>query len=237
MRIGVVTFPGSNCDGDAVQAVRVMGHDVVRLWHKDTSLPQALDAIILPGGFSYGDYLRTGAIARFSPVMAEVVRFANSGGYVIGICNGFQILTEAGLLPGALIRNANLSFVCKDVHLRVEQTGSPFTNAFDKGAVVRIPVAHGEGRFIAPDDVIRRIEDNGRVVFRFTTADGAVTDDANPNGSINNIAGIINDAGNVMGMMPHPERYVEAALGCADGRSVFVSLAAHVERLAAHAVA
>lgn len=237
MRIGVVTFPGSNCDGDAVQAVRVMGHDVVRLWHKDTSLPQGLDAIILPGGFSYGDYLRTGAIARFSPVMAEVVRFANSGGYVIGICNGFQILTEAGLLPGALIRNANLSFVCKDVHLRVEQTDSPFTNAFDKGAVLRIPVAHGEGRFIAPDDVIRRIEDAGRVVFRYTSADGSVTDVANPNGSINNIAGIVNDAGNVMGMMPHPERYVEAALGCADGRGVFLSLATHVERLAAHAVA
>jgi phosphoribosylformylglycinamidine synthase subunit PurQ / glutaminase len=237
MKIGVVTFPGSNCEGDAVHAGRVMGHDVVRLWHKDTSLPQGLDAIILPGGFSYGDYLRTGAIARFSPVMAEVAKFAHAGGYVVGICNGFQILTEAGMLPGALIRNANLSFVCKDVHLRVENAETPYTNAYDRGAVLRIPVAHGEGRFIAADDVIRRIEDTGRVVFRYSTATGVIADDANPNGSINNIAGIVNDAGNVMGMMPHPERYVEAALGCADGRGVFESLAAHVERLAAHAVA
>ena len=231
MKIGVVTFPGSNCEGDAVRAGTVLGHDVVRLWHKDTALPDGLDVIILPGGFSYGDYLRTGAIARFSPVMAEVVRFANGGGYVMGICNGFQILTEAGLLPGALIRNANLSFVCKDVYLRVEQS-TAFTRAYTQGSVLRIPMAHGEGRFIAPADVLARIEDNGQVVFRYVEVDGTTSDTANPNGSVNHIAGIVNEAGNVMGMMPHPERYVESTLGCADGCGVFESLATSLEAIA-----
>ena len=232
MKIGVVTFPGSNCEADAVRAGNVLGHDVVRLWHKDTSLPPGLDVIVLPGGFSYGDYLRTGAIARFSPVMAEVVRFAANGGYVMGICNGFQILTEAGLLPGALIRNANLSFVCKDVWLRVEQQ-TAFTKAYAVGQVLRIPVAHGEGRFTAPSDVLERIEGEGQVVFRYVNPDGYETDAANPNGSARNIAGIVNAAGNVMGMMPHPERYVEEALGGADGCGVFHSLAASREALAA----
>lgn len=232
MKIGVVTFPGSNCEADAVRAGHVLGHDVVRLWHKDTALPTGLDLVVLPGGFSYGDYLRTGAIARFSPVMAEVVRFANSGGYVVGICNGFQILTEAGLLPGALIRNANLSFVCKDVYLRVERADTAFTQAYATHDVLRIPVAHGEGRFIAPSDVLEALEDNGQVLFRYTNAGGNPTDEANPNGSVHSIAGVMNANGNVMGMMPHPERYVEDVLGCADGRGVFESLAAATEAVA-----
>jgi len=232
MKIGVVTFPGSNCEGDAVRAGQVLGHDVVRLWHKDTALPSGLDLIVLPGGFSYGDYLRTGAIARFSPMMAEVTRFANAGGYVVGICNGFQILTEAALLPGALIRNAQLSFVCKDVHLRVERADTAFTQAYAAHDVVRIPVAHGEGRFIAPADVLEALEGNGQVLFRYALADGTVVDEANPNGSVHNIAGVMNAAGNVMGMMPHPERYVEAELGCTDGRGVFESLALATSALA-----
>lgn len=236
MRIGVVTFPGSNCDQDAVHAAETSGFAVRRLWHKDRSIPDGIDAIILPGGFSYGDYLRTGAIARFSPIMADVVRFANKGGIVIGICNGFQILTEAGLLPGALIQNGNRTFVCKDVHLRVERNTTPFTNACTQGDVLRIPVAHGEGRFTAPDDVIRGIEDNGQVLFRYTDAHGTVTDQANPNGSINGIAGIVNEGGNVMGMMPHPERYIESILGCDDGRHVFSSLAHHLAQATAPAL-
>lgn len=225
MKIGVVTFPGSNCNADAEFAVTLTGHQAVRLWHKDTDLPSGLDAVILPGGFSYGDYLRTGAIARFSPIMQPVITFANDGGIVCGICNGFQILCESGLLPGALIRNEALSFVCKDVHLRVERTDTPYTRALSAGSVLRIPIAHGEGRFTAPAEVIDEIEANNQVLYRYATADGTLTADANPNGSINNIAGITNTRGNVMGMMPHPERASDPLLGSTDGASVFLSLA------------
>jgi phosphoribosylformylglycinamidine synthase subunit PurQ / glutaminase len=228
MKLGVVTFPGSNCDRDALQAGSVHGFESVRLWHKDTSLPSGLDVIILPGGFSYGDYLRTGAIARFSPIMAEVISFANAGGLVMGICNGFQILCEAGLLPGALIRNAGLSFVCKDVYLRTETVLTPFSHALAKNSILRIPVAHGEGRYVASPDVVDALEGNGHVLFRYVDAAGTTSDDANPNGSTNNIAGIVNTAGNVMGMMPHPERYVEGLVGGADGRGVFESLVSHL---------
>lgn len=227
MNIGVVTFPGSNCDADARYASALTGNTVHALWHKDTSLPSGLDVIILPGGFSYGDYLRTGAIARFSPIMNEVVRFANAGGLVFGICNGFQILCEAGLLPGALIRNQNLSFVCKDVFLRVENCQTPFTGVCSPGQVLRVPVAHGEGRYTASDDVIKGLEESGQVLYRYVTPDGQATPEANPNGSLNNIAGITNAARNVMGLMPHPERACETLLGSDDGLTVFHSLARH----------
>jgi phosphoribosylformylglycinamidine synthase len=227
MNIGVVTFPGSNCDADARHASALTGNTVHALWHKDTTLPSGLDVIILPGGFSYGDYLRTGAIARFSPIMAEVVRFANAGGLVFGICNGFQILCEAGLLPGALIRNQHMSFVCKDVFLRVENTDTPFTNICSQGQVLRVPVAHGEGRYTVSADVIKGLEDSAQVLYRYVTPDGHVTDEANPNGSLNNIAGVTNAARNVMGLMPHPERACEILLGSDDGLTVFLSLARH----------
>jgi phosphoribosylformylglycinamidine synthase len=228
MKFGVVTFPGSNCDYDAYAAVRfVLGEEVEFLWHKSSDL-QRSDVVVLPGGFSYGDYLRAGAIARFSPIMHEVVRFARSGGLVIGICNGFQVLTEVGLLPGALIRNSHLRFSCKYVRLRVDNTTTPFTSVCEVGDILRVPIAHGEGNYYHFDGDIRRLEDNGRVVFRYVDVDGQATARANPNGSINNIAGIINDDGNVLGMMPHPERAVEEILGSTDGLRVFESLkAAH----------
>ncbi len=225
MKYGIVVFPGSNCDHDAFFASSVnAGADSVFLWHKDTSIPQDIDCIILPGGFSYGDYLRCGAIARFSPIMNEVIKFAGKGGFVMGICNGFQILTEAGLLPGTLMRNKNLHFICKDVFLRVENNSSAFTNMLEKGGVIRIPVAHGEGNYYAEDSTIKELEDNDRVIFRYAESNGVVTDNANINGSINNIAGIINEKGNVLGMMPHPERYSDVQLGCNDGLGVFRSL-------------
>lgn len=227
MKVGVVTFPGSNCDADARYGASRAGATVHALWHKDTALPSGLDVVILPGGFSYGDYLRTGAIARFSPIMNEVIRFANAGGLVFGICNGFQILCESGLLPGALIRNRNLSFVCKDVHLRVENTDTPFSGVCHPGQILRIPVAHGEGRYTASDEVIKGLEDSGQVLYRYVTPSGEVTDEANPNGSLANIAGITNAARNVMGLMPHPERACEPLLGSADGMTVFQSLLRH----------
>lgn len=224
MKAVVVTFPGSNCDADARHACSLAGMEVVAAWHKDEALPTDTDLVILPGGFSYGDYLRTGAIARFSPIMADVIRFANDGGLVLGICNGFQILCESGLLPGALVRNAGLSFVCKDVFLRTENTTTPFTATLAHHHVLRIPIAHGEGRYVADEATIADLEANNRVVFRYSTADGQIDPSANPNGSTNNIAGIVNAGGNVLGMMPHPERYSEALLGCADGMTMFASL-------------
>jgi phosphoribosylformylglycinamidine synthase len=230
MKFGVVTFPGSNCDQDAHFAIRTVGGESVQLWHKDTSIPTDLDGIILPGGFSYGDYLRTGAIARFSPIMNEVIRFANAGGLVVGICNGFQILCEAGLLPGALIRNENLSFICKDVHLRVENSETPWTNALSKGTVLRIPIAHGEGRYTASEDVINELESSNRIVFRYVTPSGEDRPEANPNGSMHNIAGIINAAGNVMGMMPHPERAADTLNGGTDGLAVFHSIVSALQK-------
>lgn len=234
MNVGVVTFPGSNCDADARYAAQLTNDvhgiegKVHTIWHKETSLPIGLDLVILPGGFSYGDYLRTGAIARFSPIMHEVIGFANAGGFVMGICNGFQILCECGLLPGALIRNTNQQFICRDVFLLVERTDTAFTHAMGGAyqSPLRIPIAHGDGRYTAGDDVLDSLEANGQVLFRYATKSGIVLPEANPNGSQRNIAGILNSHGNVMGMMPHPERAISSILGSADGAAIFNSLAA-----------
>jgi len=223
MNYGIVRFPGSNCDHDAYFAASQKG-TAFYLWHKDTSIPKGIDCIILPGGFSYGDYLRCGAIARFSPIMREVVTFANRGGLVIGICNGFQILTEAGLLPGVLLRNSMLNFVCRDVFLSVANASTPFTSALKPNQILRIPVAHGDGNYYADEETISNLETNNQVVFRYSDSEGRLTEAANPNGSNNNIAGIINERGNVLGMMPHPERYSDDLLGCSDGKGVFNSL-------------
>jgi phosphoribosylformylglycinamidine synthase len=226
---GVIVFPGANCDHDAYHAAKhVAAQDATFLWHEDESVGD-VDVVIVPGGFSYGDYLRSGAIAQFSPIMEDVVRFANDGGLVLGICNGFQILCEAGLLPGTLMRNESLRFTCKDTTLRVETSETPFTAAMQSGQVVTFPVAHGEGRYYADDDVLDALEAHGQVVFRYAEADGTVTEAANPNGSVHNIAGITNRAGTVCGLMPHPERCVEALLGNDDGRLVFDSLVHHLE--------
>ncbi|MCS7082727.1 MAG: phosphoribosylformylglycinamidine synthase subunit PurQ [Bacteroidetes bacterium] len=225
MRVGVIIFPGSNCDHDAYYVCKHrMGWQTRFIWHKETELGP-LDLVILPGGFSYGDYLRSGAIARFSPVMREVVRFAQRGGYVLGICNGFQILTEAGLLPGALLRNSSLRFVCRDVYVRVERTDTAFTRAYAPGAILQLPIAHGEGNYTVDPETLRRLEEEGRIAFRYVTADGRLDPEANPNGSLGNIAGVLNERGNVLGMMPHPERAADPELGRTDGLGLFVSLA------------
>ena len=229
-RFAILVFPGSNCDHDAYHAAKhVFGQDARFVWHKEEALGEA-DVVIVPGGFSYGDYLRSGAIARFSPIMKDVIRFANDGGLVLGVCNGFQVLCEAGLLPGALMRNASLRFACKDVHLRVENAATPFTNEAEAGQVLRIPIAHGDGNYIADKATLDELERTNRVVFRYCEPDGTITPEANPNGSARNIAGIVNAEGNVLGMMPHPERCVEAILGhgSADGAVVFRSLLQHV---------
>ena len=224
MKFAVVVFPGSNCDHDAYYAVKhVLGHDAAFVWHKDTTLGGA-DVVVLPGGFAHGDYLRTGAIARFSPVMAEVKKFADTGGAVLGICNGFQVLLEAGLLPGAMLRNRSVKFQCEHVFVRVEQTDTPFTAACRKGQILRIPIAHGEGNYYAEPETIERLERNRQVIFRYTTASGEVTDAANPNGSVNHIAGLCNESRNVVGLMPHPERACELAVGSADGLLLFESV-------------
>jgi len=223
MKFAVVVFPGSNSDHDAHYAVKhVLGQEAEFVWHKDTSLGGA-DVVILPGGFAHGDYLRTGAIARFSPIMQEVRAFAAAGGPVLGICNGFQVLLEAGLLPGAMLRNRSVRFQCQHVHVKVEQTDTPFTLASAPGRVLRMPIAHGEGNYYAEPDVLARLEKNRQVVFRYTAADGAMTPEANPNGSANNIAGLCNDTRNVVGLMPHPERACELAIGSADGLIMFES--------------
>lgn len=224
MKAGIVRFPGSNCDEDAHRAVAdILGQEAVYLWHKDHDL-QGADLIILPGGFSYGDYLRAGAIARFSPIMQEVVAFAKRGGLVLGICNGFQIACEAGLLPGALLRNDSLRFISAPVDLRVESIATRFTNQYHIGQVIRIPIAHGDGRYTADADTLARLEGEGHVVFRYVTPSGERTDAANPNGSQRNIAGIVSEAGNVLGLMPHPERAMESALGSTDGLPLFKSI-------------
>jgi phosphoribosylformylglycinamidine synthase len=224
MKFAVVVFPGSNCDHDAYHAAKhVLRQDAELIWHKDTSLKGA-DAVILPGGFAHGDYLRTGAIARFSPIMQAVKSFAAAGGPVLGICNGFQVLLEAGLLPGAMLRNRSLHFRCEHVHVRVEQTDTAFTAAAAPRQILRIPIAHGEGNYYAEPDVIDRLERNRQVVFRYVNASGEETDEANPNGSIHNIAGITNEARNVVGLMPHPERACELAVGSADGLVMFQSV-------------
>jgi len=223
MKYGIIVFPGSNCDRDAYFAGTLNGESQF-IWHKKTSIPSDIDCIIVPGGFSYGDYLRCGAIARFSNVMNEVVKFANSGKPVIGICNGFQILTEAGLLPGALLRNQSLSFVCKDVFLKVKNNSTPFTNKLDIDDVLRIPVAHGEGNYYIDSDGLKEIQDNNQIAFQYCDINGNVNDESNPNGSLLNIAGITNKNKNVLGMMPHPERYSDLILGCNDGIKVFESI-------------
>lgn len=229
MKFGVVVFPGSNCDDDMVHVLRnVMGQEVLKLWHKDRNIDsfETGDCIVLPGGFSYGDYVRAGAIARFSPIVDAVIDFANSGGYVWGICNGFQILCEAGLLPGVLLRNSNHHFICKNVFLRTENNNSPITSNIMPGKVLKIPIAHAEGRYYDNPAQLQQLEDNDQVLFRYATADGAITQAANPNGSTNNIAGICNEQRNVFGMMPHPERAAESVLGNMDGRLLFDSMLA-----------
>lgn len=224
MKFGVVIFPGSNCDHDCYYVIEsVLGQPVEFIWHQSTSLT-GVDAVILPGGFAYGDYLRTGALARFSPVMNAVGDFAKRGGLVIGICNGFQILAEAALLPGALLRNVGMKYVCKFVYLRTETTNTPFTSLLSKGQLLQIPIGHGDGNYFADAETLKRIEDNDQVVFRYATADGNVTLDANPNGSLNNIAGIVNEQRNVFGLMPHPDRCSEELLGSADGKLIFESM-------------
>jgi phosphoribosylformylglycinamidine synthase subunit PurQ / glutaminase len=225
-RVGVITFPGSLDDRDALRAVDTMGGAGVALWHADRDL-QGVDAVILPGGFSYGDYLRTGAIARFAPIMDAVRSFADAGGPVLGICNGFQILCESGLLPGALIRNRSLRFVCRDVFLRVDSSATPVTAELVPGEVVEIPIKHGEGQYVAADADLDRLEGEGQVVFRYCSADGAIDDAHNPNGSARNIAGVRNAAGNVVGLMPHPEHAVDPDVGPTGGEPLFASLLTH----------
>ncbi len=230
MNFAIIQFPASNCDQDAVHAARVLGHHAAFVWHKDTSLGEA-DAVIVPGGFSYGDYLRCGAIARFSPVMQAVQRFADNGGLVLGICNGFQILCEAGLLPGALVRNRDLQFHCEHVLLKTATADSPFTNAIPAGQLMRVPIAHGEGCYFADDATLANLQQRQQILWQYADPSGALTDKANPNGSLLNIAGICNEKRNVAGMMPHPERACEAALGSEDGRWIFASIiAAHARR-------
>jgi len=227
MKAAVIRFPGSNCDQDCHLVLREMGVDVDYVWHKETSVA-GYDLICLPGGFSYGDYLRCGAIARFSPVMKSVVDAARQGALVMGICNGFQILCEAGLLPGALVRNRSLHFVCEHVRVRVENYRTPWTNAASTGMALRIPIAHGEGNYIADDATLKELHRNRQILLRYCDAHGAVTDEANPNGSAQNIAGICNEARNIFGLMPHPERAADARLGSVDGRVIFASVLSHL---------
>jgi phosphoribosylformylglycinamidine synthase len=225
MKAAVIVFPGSNCDRDvAVSLEKSMGTKPLMLWHRATEVPADLDLIVVPGGFSYGDYLRCGAMAAHSPVMQEVKARAAKGTRVLGICNGFQILTETGLLPGALMRNRGLKFLCKDVHLTVERTDTEFTRGYAKGQTIRIPVAHHDGNYFADDALLEKIEGNGQVAFRYCDAQGVVSDDTNPNGSRNNIAGVFNEAGTVLGLMPHPERLADPQLGGTDGKPMFDSL-------------
>jgi phosphoribosylformylglycinamidine synthase subunit PurQ / glutaminase len=223
-KFGIVVFPGSNCDHDTYYVLRkVLNLNAVFLWHKQTSLENC-DVIILPGGFSYGDYLRTGSIARFSPIMNEVINFANNGGYVLGICNGFQVLLEAGLLPGVMIRNESLNFVCKDVHLKIENKRSVFTKEINKRSSLKIPIAHGEGNYFADENTLDELEGNNQIVFKYCAKDGSILKETNPNGSVMNIAGIVNKQGNVLGMMPHPERSSDPVLGKTDGSLIFKAL-------------
>jgi len=224
VKFGIVVFPGSNCDHDVYHVAKhVLGHEAAFLWHKDNSFA-GIDCVVLPGGFAHGDYLRAGAIARFSPIMKAVEAFAARGGLVFGICNGFQVLAEAGLLPGALMRNAGLKYVCRDVFLRAERQDTPFTARIKQGTVLRIPVGHGEGCYYAPEEVLRELEEKRQVVFRYCDAGGQVTADSNPNGSLRGIAGVCNARGNVLGLMPHPDRCAEEVLGNAQGRRIFDSI-------------
>ena len=223
MKFGVITFPGSNCDQDMIYVLKdILGQEVEELWHKDTDL-KGCDAIVLPGGFSYGDYLRSGAIARFSPVMTAVIEHANNGGFVLGVCNGFQILCESGLLPGALLHNNNQKFICKNVYLKPASNSAKLTEHLDQKKAYKIPIAHGEGRFHASDAVMKELNDNDQILFRYCDAAGDVNAESNPNGALENIAGITNKAKNVFGMMPHPERAADAKLSSVDGKAIFES--------------
>ncbi len=233
MKSAILVFPGINRERDMARALRlVSGHQPAMVWHADTGLPKGTDLVVVPGGFSYGDYLRCGAIAARAPVMDAVRKFAGDGGLVLGVCNGFQILCESGLLPGVLMRNAWLKFICRDVHLKVERSDSPFTRGYKPKQVIRVPVAHGEGNYAADDETVARLEGDGRVLYRYCAADGSVGEPSNHNGAARSIAGIVNDRGNVLGMMPHPENHVEDAMGCTDGRGLFAGLVAHLERAA-----
>jgi len=232
MKFGVLVFPGSNCDHDTYNVIEQIAHQpVTMLWHETEDL-EGCDAILVPGGFAYGDYLRTGAIAHFAPVMQSVKRFAASGGLVLGICNGFQILCESGLLPGALMRNAGLKYICKQVHLRTETTDSPFTNALNKGQVLQIPIGHMEGNYFCDESTLATLKRDDRIAFRYATPSGEVNHEANPNGSLDNIAGVLNEGRNVLGMMPHPDRSSEALLGSSDGFPIFQSMMTALSRIA-----
>ncbi len=229
MKFGVVIFPGSNCDQDMIYVLRnIMEHEVVELWHKNTDL-QGVDAIVLPGGFSYGDYLRSGAIARYSPIMEKVIEFANNGGFVFGVCNGFQILCETGLLPGALLHNDNQKFICKNIYIVPDNNSSSVTAKLDKQKSLMIPIAHGEGRYFAKKETLQEMRQNGQILFRYCNEHGEITSEANPNGSIENIAGICNTNKNVIGMMPHPERGADDELGNTDGMLIFESMMSFLE--------
>lgn len=230
MKFGIIVFPGSNCDRDVDTVTRGILNQPTRfVWHQETDIAD-LDVVVVPGGFSYGDYLRCGAIARFSPVMKSVVEHARQGKYVLGICNGFQVLTEMGLLPGALIRNRDLHFICDRVPVRVENTDSVWTRGYKSKQVINLPIAHGEGRYYASEDTLKELENNGQVLFRYCSIDGKIDEANNPNGSLNNIAGIVNREGNVLGMMPHPERAADAMLGLTDGSPLFKELIATASR-------
>ncbi|MEX5212556.1 MAG: phosphoribosylformylglycinamidine synthase subunit PurQ [Nitrospiraceae bacterium] len=233
MNFGVIVFPGSNCDHDCEHVFKnLLGQSVRMVWHRDTSLA-GLDAVILPGGFSYGDYLRTGAIARFSPVMAAVKEFAEAGRLVLGICNGFQILLEAGLLPGVMLHNRSLNFICRDVSVRVENAATPFTGRCEPGQVLKLPIAHADGNYYTDPVTLAGLQANAQIVLRYCTADGKVAPEANPNGSLDNIAGIRNAGGNVLGMMPHPERASEELLGNEDGKLIFLSMLEAMKKVGA----
>ncbi|MEM6724142.1 MAG: phosphoribosylformylglycinamidine synthase subunit PurQ [Bacteroidota bacterium] len=235
MKFGVVIFPGSNCDHDMIHVLgTVMGQEVVEIWHKETELEgfEPGDCIVLPGGFSFGDYLRCGAIASFSPIMKSVVEFANNGGFVWGICNGFQVLCESGLLPGVLLQNEHQKFVCKNIYLRTETTDTPITHTLKNGQVLKVPIAHADGRYHANEESLKELAANGQVLFRYVDEEGNRTPGSNPNGAVDDIAGICNQKKNVFGMMPHPERCAELALGNDDGRGLFESLIQHMDQLA-----
>ncbi len=224
MKFGVIIFPGTNCDYDTYWALKEqMGVTVDFLWHKDTDLKQC-DCVVLPGGFAHGDYMRTGAIARFSPIMTSVISFAQNGGLVLGICNGFQIVMEAGLLPGAMLSNRRLKFICDYVNLKVEEINTPFTNACQKGEVLKMPIAHNEGNYFVDSDSLKKLKKNEQIILRYCSPEGELSDDANPNGALDAIAGISNEQGNVMGLMPHPERCCEVLLGSQDGKKIFQSI-------------
>src|ERR1700719_2441047 len=233
MKSAILVFPGINRERDMARALRLASrHEPAMVWHAETELPKGTDLVVVPGGFSYGDYLRCGAIAARAPIMDAVRDFARDGGLLLGVCNGFQILCEAGLLPGVLMRNARLKFVCRDVHLRVERSDTAFTRGYNAGQVIRVPVAHGEGNYEADEETLKRLEGEGRVLYRYCSPDGAVDARSNINGAAHGIAGIVNDGGNVLGMMPHPENHVEAIMGCTDGRGLFAGLVEHVVKAA-----